>query len=334
MNIPHVPNQDHSAGNNPTAPANITTGITPTSQSQYEGYQGTELPPGTVVSCASQFEIVQRLGEGGMSKVYKAFDRLMNRYVALKVMKNDVPEWAHRHFRREARMCASFMHNNLVHVMQVGTTEEFDLLWFAMEYLRGKDVGWFVDSGTTMSIPVICEIFGQVLDALRYVHLRRIVHCDIKPSNIFVTRDSHDPLLRIVKVLDFGVARDLSDLSSHNTGHVMGDPRYIAPEQTIPGNYIDHRADLYALGMTFFELVTGGRHPFEDLFDHHPRALLQAHREREPLPVSHFLPDSIPAAKVRAIDAFFVKACAKAAHHRFADAAQMKEALNELAKFG
>jgi serine/threonine protein kinase len=87
----------------------------------------------------------------------------MNRYVALKVMKNDVPEWAHRHFRREARMCASFMHNNLVRVMQVGTTEEFDLLWFAMEYLRGKDVGWFVDSGTPMSIPVICEIFGQVL---------------------------------------------------------------------------------------------------------------------------------------------------------------------------
>ena len=185
-----------------------------------------------------------------------------------------------------------------------------------------------------MSIPVICEIFAQVLDALRYVHLRRIVHCDIKPSNIFVTRYSHDPLLRIVKVLDFGVARDLSDLSSHSTGHVMGDPRYIAPEQTIPGNYIDHRADLYALGMTFFELVTGGRHPFEDLFDQHPRQLLIAHREREPLPVSSYLSDSVPAAKARAIDAFFVKACGKQAHHRFADAASMKDALNELAKFG
>lgn len=330
LHPPSVSNQDPSDSKS----TKLTTGITPTSQSQYLGYEGTELPPGTVVSCGSQFEIVQRLGEGGMSKVYKAFDRLMNRYVALKVMKNDVPEWAHRHFRREARMCAGFMHTNLVHVSQVGTTEEFDLLWFAMEYLRGKDVGWFVDSGTSMSIPVICEIFAQVLDALRYVHLRRIVHCDIKPSNIFVTRDSHDPLLRIVKVLDFGVARDLSDLSSHSTGHVMGDPRYIAPEQTIPGNYIDHRADLYALGMTFFELVTGGRHPFEDLFDQHPRQLLIAHREREPLPVSSYLSDSVPAAKARALDAFFAKACGKQAHHRFADAMSMKDALNELAKFG
>lgn len=323
-------NQDQNSGNRLRA----GTGITPTSTSQYEGYQGTELPPGTVLTGTSQFEIVQRLGEGGMSKVYKAFDRLMNRYVALKVMKNDVPEWAHRHFRREARMCASFMHHNLAHVMQVGTAEEYDVLWFAMEYLRGKDVSWFIESGTPMGIPVVVEIFSQVLDALRYVHLRRIVHCDIKPANVFVTRDSHDPLLRIVKVLDFGVARDLSDLSSHNTHHIMGDPRYIAPEQTIPGNYIDHRADLYALGMTFFELVTGGRHPFEDLFDAHPRALLQAHREREPLPVSHFLSDSIPAAKARAMDAFFAKACGKQVHHRFADAQQMKDALLELAKLG
>lgn len=304
------------------------TGITPTSTSQYEGYQGTELPPGTVVTGTSQFEIVQRLGEGGMSKVYKAFDRLMNRYVALKVMKNDVPEWAHRHFRREARMCASFMHHNLVHVSQVGTAEEYDVLWFAMEYLRGKDVSWFIESGTPMGIPVILEIFSQVLDALRYVHLRRIVHCDIKPSNIFVTRDSHDPLLRVVKLLDFGVARDLSDLTSHNTHHIMGDPRYIAPEQTIPGNYIDHRADLYALGMTFYEAITG-HHPFEDVFGEHPRRLLKAHREREPMPPSTYLPHYGPDAAAR-IDAFFRRACAKNANDRFADARQMRDAMAEL----
>ncbi|MEZ4452019.1 MAG: serine/threonine-protein kinase [Nannocystaceae bacterium] len=307
-------------------------GGTTMSATGYYGYQGTDLPTGTVVKCVSQFEIVQRLGEGGMSKVYKAFDRLMNRYVALKVMKNDVPEWAHRHFRREARMCANFMHNNLVRVMQVGTTEEFGLLWFAMEYLRGKDVGWFIDNGTPVPVPVVAEIFVQVLEALRYVHLRRIVHCDIKPSNIFVTRDSHDPLLRVVKVLDFGVARDLSDLTPQSKAHVMGDPRYIAPEQTIPGGYIDHRADLYALGMTFFELVTGGRHPFEDLFEKHPRTLLQAHRERVAVPVSKYLPPGIPPLLGEALDGFFFKACAKQPHQRFADAAAMKEAMTELSK--
>lgn len=296
----------------------------------YEGYRGVDLTTGTVVRTNSQFEIVQPLGEGGMSKVYKAFDRLMNRYVALKVMKNDVPEWAHRHFRREARMCAVFMHNNLVRVMQVGTTEEYGLFWFAMEYLRGKDVGWFLENGTVMPMPVVCEIFTQVLEALRYVHLRRIVHCDIKPSNIFVTRDSHDPMLRVVKLLDFGVARDLSDLTPQSRRHVMGDPRYIAPEQTIAGGYVDHRADLYALGMTFFELATGGRHPFEDLFDEHPRALLQAHREREPIALSTFLPPDTPAAHARAMDEFFSKACAKQVHHRFPDALAMREALNVL----
>ncbi len=305
---------------------------TATSASGYYGYQGTDLPTGTVVKCGSQFEIVQRLGEGGMSKVYKAFDRLMNRYVALKVMKNDVPEWAHRHFRREARMCANFMHNNLVRVMQVGTAEEFGLLWFAMEYLRGKDVGWFIDNGTPVPVPVIAEIFLQVLEALRYVHLRRIVHCDIKPSNIFVTRDSHDPLLRVVKLLDFGVARDLSDLTPQSKAHVMGDPRYIAPEQTIAGGYIDHRADLYALGMTFFELVTGGRHPFEDLFEMHPRKLLLAHREREPVPVSQYMSPDVPAELRDAIDVFFFKACSKQVQGRFKDASDMKAAMTELSK--
>ncbi|HRI07960.1 MAG TPA: serine/threonine-protein kinase [Nannocystaceae bacterium] len=317
-------NENSNSGDSGAGTAMSSTG--------YYGYQGTDLPTGMVVKCVSQFEIVQRLGEGGMAKVYKAFDRLMNRYVALKVMKNDVPEWAHRHFRREARMCASFMHNNLVRVMQVGTTEEFGLLWFAMEYLRGKDVGWFIDNGTPVPVSVICEIFGQVCEALRYVHLRRIVHCDIKPSNVFVTRDSHDPLLRVVKVLDFGVARDLSDLTPQSKAHVMGDPRYIAPEQTIPGGYIDHRADLYALGMTFFELVTGGRHPFEDLFDKHPRTLLQAHRERDPLPVSRFMPPGTPAELGAAIDDFFFKACAKNVNQRFVDATSMKEAMNDLAK--
>ncbi|MCA9691675.1 MAG: serine/threonine-protein kinase [Nannocystaceae bacterium] len=302
-------------------------------QYHYEGYEGLDLPTGTVVRAMTQFEIVQRLGEGGMSKVYKAFDRLMNRYVALKVMKNDVPEWAHRHFRREARMSASFMHNNLVRVMQVGTTEEYGLFWFAMEYLRGKDVGWFLDNGTSMPIPVVIEIFSQVLDALRYVHLRRIVHCDIKPSNIFVTRDSHDPGLRVVKVLDFGVARDLSDLTPSSRRHVMGDPRYIAPEQTIPGGYIDHRADLYALGMSFFELVTGGRHPYEDLLDKHPRELMRAHRERDPPPLSQFLNREVPPATKRALDAFFSKATGKQVHHRFSDAAAMKAALQELTSF-
>ncbi|MDC0675462.1 hypothetical protein POL58_47400 [Nannocystis sp. ncelm1] len=159
-------NEDQNTGNRPRAGM---TGITPTSTSQYEGYQGTELPPGTVVTGTSQFEIVQRLGEGGMSKVYKAFDQ------------PDEP--LHRpegDEERRARVGASPLPPRGPHVRELHAPqprarqpgrygEEFDVLWFAMEYLRGKDVSWFIESGTPMGIPVILEIFSQVLDALRYV---------------------------------------------------------------------------------------------------------------------------------------------------------------------
>ncbi|MFO0637351.1 MAG: serine/threonine-protein kinase [Nannocystaceae bacterium] len=151
------------------------------------------------------------LGEGGMGKVFKAFDLFMNRYVALKVMKTDVPESEQRRFRLEARLGGSFTHNNLVRVLDVGTTREHGLFWFAMEFLEGRDISDAVTGGRTVPLHVLCEIFRQVLDALRYVHLRGVVHRDIKPANIFVCRDPHDPELRVVKVLDFGVARDLND---------------------------------------------------------------------------------------------------------------------------
>jgi serine/threonine-protein kinase len=186
-----------------------------------------------------------------------------------------------------------------------------------------------------MAFADIARITEDVAGALAYAHEEGVVHRDIKPENIMFFHG------RAV-VLDFGIGKALLDSTTAETemlritqaGMSLGTPMYVAPEQARGDAELDHRADLYALGMTFFELVTGGRHPFEDLFDQHPRQLLIAHREREPLPVSSYLSDSVPAAKARAIDAFFVKACGKQAHHRFADAASMKDALNELAKFG
>ncbi|MEX1366851.1 MAG: serine/threonine-protein kinase, partial [Nannocystaceae bacterium] len=167
-----------------------------------------EIPTGTTLSFHKQYQVLDHLGEGGMGKVYKAFDPIMNRYVALKVMKADVPEGEQRRFRREARLCGSFMHHNLVRVLDVGTTQQHGLFWFVMEFLEGRDIAGAMKGGRTVPVHVVCEVFRQVLDALRYIHLRGIVHRDVKPANIFVTRDSHDPDLRIVKLIDFGVAYD------------------------------------------------------------------------------------------------------------------------------
>jgi serine/threonine-protein kinase len=291
-----------------------------------------DLPPGTVITFSKRFQIVGPLGEGGMGKVFKAFDPFMNRYVALKVLKDDVPESEQRRFRLEARLCGSFAHPNLPRVLDLGTTREHGLFWFAMEFLEGRDIRGAMEGGRTVPLHVLCEIFRQVLDALHYVHLRKIVHRDIKPANIFVTRDPHDPALRTVKVLDFGVARDLSDPKPEESTFIVGDPHYMAPEQTRPGGAVDPRSDLYALGMTFYEAITG-HHPFEDVFDERPREILRCHRERVPAPPSTYLPADTDEELATAIDGIFEAACGKSPAERFADARVMQRALGELMRF-
>lgn len=288
---------------------------------------GVELAPGTVISQSKQYQIVQRLGEGGMGKVYKVFDPIMNRYAALKMIKVDVPDDYKRRFRQEARLCGTFMHPNLCRTLEVGTTKEHGLFWFAMEYLEGRDLSQLLESGRVPSLRPMQEVFKQTLEGLQHVHARKFVHCDIKPANIFISTDLYDPALKLVKLLDFGIAKDLSDTTPPDSKRIYGDPFYMPPEQTYANGPLDQRADLYAIGMTFFEMVTGGRHPFEDLQDQHPRELLKAHREREPAPPSAYMPADTPRERLEDIDAFFMAACAKDPNARFQNAKAMQRAL-------
>lgn len=302
-----------------------------TGEAQFETQsEGVELPPGTMITQGKQYKVVQRLGEGGMGKVYKVFDPIMNRYAALKMMKMDVPESERRRFRLEARLCGTFMHPNLIRALEVGTTKEHGLFWFAMEYLEGRDLAAVLESGRVPPFDEVKEVFRQVLEALSYIHRRNLVHCDIKPGNIYVATDPYDPEFRMVKLLDFGVVRDLNDQNPPDNRRILGDPFYMPPEQTYAGGPLDTRADLYALGMTFFEVITGGRHPFEDLFSEHPREALRAQRDRAPVLPSTYLPADTPAERASGIDAVFQMAVGKSPEERFQTAKAMQRALDSI----
>ena len=285
------------------------------------------LRPGTVVPRGQPFEIVELLGEGGMGKVYRAYDAVLERYVAIKVLKPTVPEVQRKRFFREARLAASFSHPNLVRVLDAGSLPG-GAPYMVLEYLRGRDLGKVLEDSGRLGPDLVVEIFTQVLDALAYVHERSIVHCDVKPENLFLTRDPFDRRIFVVKLLDFGIHRDLRP-PLELWDKISGDPRYMAPEQGRPNGPVDPRTDLYAVGMAVYEAATG-LHPFRDLFADGPLALLSAHAERAPDPPSRHLPGGLGRPFAEALDAFFARACAKDKTARYASALEAKRALLRL----
>ena len=295
--------------------------------SDLELYQATHhLPAGTQIPMAKNYEIIEPLGEGGMGQIYRAYDPTMDRYVAVKVLKEGIEEAELNRFLKEARLAADFSHPNLVRVLEVGQSD--GMHWLAMEWLRGRDIGHVLAGRRQTNFRLVATIFGQVLDALDYVHTRSIIHCDIKPENIFITRDVFDRRLVIAKLIDFGIAKVLN-APLELQQYITGDPRYMAPEQAILNGPVDARTDLYALGMSFFEVVTA-EHPFEDSIDLEPLALLEMQKFREPPRLSDLLPANTKPDLADALDNFFISACAKKPEDRFADAKAMRRALDEL----
>jgi serine/threonine-protein kinase len=284
------------------------------------------LGPGVEIVQTKRYEIVEPLGEGGMGRVYRAYDASMDRYVALKVLKPDVPEIERRRFHREAVIAANFSHPNLVRVLEVG--RQGALQWLAMEYLRGRDVGDAIATRKPLSFRVLVDVFSQTLDALSYIHDRKIAHCDIKPENIFITRDAYDRRLVVVKLVDFGIARSYDGPLELQT-HISGDPRYMPPEQARINFPIDHRVDLYALALTFYECVCR-RHPFEFAMDYPALKLLEVHATHVPDPPSRWLPPGTPTRLAGALDAFFARGGAKDRTQRHASAREMQIELRAL----
>jgi serine/threonine protein kinase len=285
------------------------------------------LEPGFHVRQTKEFEITECIGEGGMGKIYRAYDPIMDRYLAVKVLKLDVPQAAHRRFAREAVIAANFSHPNLPRVLDRGVDHERELEWMTMEYLRGRDLGVIIDLGRKIALSLVIDIFIQTLDALDYIHTRKIIHCDVKPDNIFVTRDSYDRGIVIVKLIDFGVCRSLDD-PPELQNQLVGDPRYMAPEQTVLNEPVDHRTDLYALGITLYEALTG-EHPFGDVDQLSAHELLRMQTEVA-IPRLAQRATHLPGHIAEAFDDVLFTACAKDKRLRFPHARVMKEALEAI----
>ncbi len=203
----------------------------------------------------NRYEIMEKIGEGGMAEVYKAKCHLLNRFVSVKVLKKEYSQDKDfvEKFKREATSAASLSDNNIVNIYDVGTEDNIN--YIVMEYVKGKTLKEIILQQGKLDYSSAISIALQIAKALECAHRNNIVHRDIKPHNILVTEDG------VVKVTDFGIAKAASAVTITNTSKVMGSAHYFSPEQA-KGSYVDARTDIYSLGIVLYEMVTG-RVPFD-----------------------------------------------------------------------
>jgi tetratricopeptide (TPR) repeat protein len=204
---------------------------------------------GGVSTQEGRYRITGTLGRGGMGIVYKANDTVLDRTVALKVLPETLKEnpQALKNFLREAKSAAQLNHPGIVTVYDAG--EQDGVFYIAMEYVDGKTLKEIVKRKGKISAPGIVHVLAQMCEALAFAHEKKIVHRDIKTANTMWTSD------RKAKIMDFGLAKAIEEVRNHTTV-VSGTPYYMSPEQTL-GKNVDHRTDIYSLGVTTFELATG-----------------------------------------------------------------------------
>ena len=209
------------------------------------------LRPGTILG--DRYEIIEKIGAGGMADVYKAKDHKLNRFVAVKVLKAEYSSNKNfvSKFRVEAQSAAGLMHPNIVNVYDVG--EEEGMYYFVMELVEGITLKNYIEKKIRLSVKEAVSIAIQVSMGIEAAHNNGIIHRDIKPQNIIISKDGK------VKVADFGIARAAT--SDTITSHAMGSVHYTSPEQA-RGGYSDAKSDIYSIGITLFEMVTG-RVPFD-----------------------------------------------------------------------
>ncbi|MFI7499333.1 protein kinase [Streptomyces sp. NPDC049687] len=266
-----------------------------------------------------RYQLRDLLGQGGMASVHLAYDSVLDRQVAIKTLHTELGrEQAFRErFRREAQAVAKLTHTNIVSVFDTGEDEVGGLTtpYIVMEYVEGRPLGSVLDEDVrrqgAMPADKALKITADVLAALEISHEMGLVHRDIKPGNVMMTKRG------VVKVMDFGIARAMQSgvTSMTQTGMVVGTPQYLSPEQAL-GRGVDARSDLYSVGIMLFQLVTG-RLPFDA---DSPLAIAYAHVQEEPV-----APSSINRSLPPAVDALVARALKKNPNERFPTAVAMRD---------
>jgi serine/threonine-protein kinase len=284
-------------------------------------------PPGAIIS--DRYRLIAPIAVGGMGAVYRAEHTLMQRRLAVKLLRPELADRdeAKKRFIREAQLCAQLDHPNCVTVYDFGVVGD-DIFFLAMEFLEGESMADRLRKNGPLHAKEAVEVTCQVLDALGAAHALGIVHRDVKPANVMLIKQP-DGLER-VKLLDFGIAKAPAHQSRDETGHTLtpitmhgltvGTPEYIAPEQAL-GYAADGRADLYSLGISLFELLTG-KLPF---FSESPVAIVTAHVNDPPPKPSRHAPPGFPITPE--LDRVILRSLAKRPDDRFANAAEFRQEL-------
>lgn len=203
----------------------------------------------------NRYEILEKIGEGGMAVVYKAKCHLLNRFVAVKVLKDEYSKNAEfvDKFKAEAAAAGSISHSNIVNIYDVGSQDNTN--YIIMEYVHGKTLKEIIIQNGKLDYNRALDFAIQIGKALECAHKNNIIHRDIKPQNILVTEDGS------IKVTDFGIAKASNSITITNTNKVMGSAHYFSPEQA-KGSFVDARTDIYSLGVVLYEMLTG-RVPYD-----------------------------------------------------------------------
>ena len=258
-----------------------------------------------------RYEIIEKIGTGGMSDVYKAKCHKLNRFVAIKVLKQEFSENANfvSKFRVEAQAAAGLMHPNIVNVYDVG--EENGIYYIVMELVEGITLKKYIEKKARISVKEAISIAIQVSMGIEAAHNNHIIHRDIKPQNIIISKEGK------VKVTDFGIAKAAT--SNTITSNVMGSVHYTSPEQA-RGGYSDERSDIYSLGITLFEMLTG-RVPFNG----ETTVAIAIKHIQEPLPSPREFVSEIPIS----VEQIVFKCCQKSPDRRYQTIAELIEDLKK-----
>ncbi len=261
---------------------------------------------------SGRYKILEIIGGGGMANVYLAHDMILDRDVALKMLRLDFAndEEFIRRFHREAQSATSLAHSNIVSIYDVG--EEDSIYYIVMEYVDGQTLKQYIQQNSPLQTEDVIEIMKQLTSAISHAHQNHIIHRDIKPHNILLDRQGN------VKITDFGIAMALSSTSITQTNSVIGSVHYLSPEQA-RGGMANRKSDIYSLGIVMFELLTG-RLPFSG---ESAVSIALKHLQSETPSLRRWNP-SIP----QSVENIVLKATAKDPFHRYNNVEEMEDDLS------